>query len=572
MAFAKVQRQSRSFPGRQEVHVDLNMFDLSHDYKTTFTMGKLVPFLTLPVLPADQWFIRAEVMCRFAPLYLPIFHRVNMSLDYFYVPNRIMWPLTQNVTVGAEARGGWEVFINPGDTNLGFAAQVHPYVTTLPYNTNPPNTVTGRSGELVAYMGIPTLLPGATTGAAININAFFPSAYYMTWDRWYRNDQIQDRIFTQLIAGDNSTSMPRYPIGGGAQVYNYLLCMYRNWNRDNFTSATPTPQVGSEVQVPLVDTDFMDPVTATLYGGPYRWRQQADDAPAAASDLVVGAGGPVGHTEAGATPVYLDIQEVAPSIAQLRYSLMLQEYLERALRAGDEYPDFMEKFFGVNPFSGVIQKPEWLGSKRGRVVISEVMSTTETATLKVGNYAGQALALESTDDTITLRAKEHGVLLGIISIYPDSSYMQGLERMWTYELQTDYPWEQFALIGDQAILNKEVNLLWNTVADPDYNDEVFGYNRRYHEWMYKNDLYTGMMRNTFISFHLGRLLSITSPESTVLDSLFIECRPDITRAFQVASYDTPTYPIDDHEDEIYAHIYNDIKVRRRLPKQGIPAV
>lgn len=556
MAFARVQQRSRSVPWRQEQHVSHNMFDLSHDHKLTFTMGKLVPFLTKEVMPGDKWFIRCEAMLRFAPLYLPIMHRVNVSLDYHYVPYRLLWPLRQNVEETGYDRSGWEVFINPGDPAVvDSGSSVHPYIVTTAYDA-----VSGFSAyanELPQYMGFPTALPG-TVGVlnAFQLNAFPFFAYYMIWDWQYRNDQIQERIFSQCVSGNNTSLLP------GTGGPEFLACKYRNWNRDNFTAATPTPQIGAEVQIPMFDVDYMDAVTGTEFNGPYRWRQQSDDTPSPSGDLIVGAGGPLGHTEAGVTPVYLDIQETAASIAQLRYSLMLQEYLERAMRAGDSYPDYINTFFGVNPFAGVIQVPQYLGSKKGRVVVSEVMSTAETATLKVGSYAGQALAIESSNDTIELEAKEHGIIIGLISVYPDSSYMQGIDKMFLRQLPTDYPLEQFALIGDEAILNKEVNAQVAGAGTPEYNDEIFGYNRRYYDWIYSNDIYSGLMRTTFISFHLGRLLSVTDPQLTVLDSAFIECRPDVMRVFQVA----------ENEDEIYCHIYNDIKVLRRLPKFGIPAV
>lgn len=548
MAFAKVNRGSRSFDVRPNPVGQKNMFDLSHDYKTTFTMGKLVPFLTIETLPGDEWFIRGEYMMRFAPLYLPIMHRVNMSCDYFYVPNRILFPDFYEDQGDPTSNAGWTTFIYDMSSSLLHPVhQISPVVQTLPV---------GVPFELFGYMGFPSELAGSPgIPQALLVNAFPANAYFAVWDQYYRNDQIQDRIWFPLLPGTN--------VLPNAATQEEGVCLYRNWNRDAFTSATPTPQVGSDVQIPLVDVDFMSP-SGIDYNGPFRWKLLGGGAGAGVLNADSGAPEPGRTEETDGDPLFLDIQETAGTIAQLRNALMLQEWLERSLRAGDRYSDRQKAFWNEDPFKGVIQVPEFLGSKRGKVIVSEVMSTTETATLKVGNYAGQAMSLESTNDTIKYHCKEHGIILGIISVYPDSSYMQGIERMWLRELPTDYAWQQFALIGDQAILNKEVNydLRTSTGPDPDYNDEVFGYNQRYWEYRYVNDKYTGLMRSTFISFHLGRLLSVATPENTILDSAFIECRPDITRVFQVEQF----------EDEIYAHIYNDIKVLRMLPKFGIPAV
>jgi len=69
------------------------------------------------------------------------------------------------------------------------------------------------------------------------------------------------------------------------------------------------------------------------------------------------------------------------------------------------------------------------------------------------------------------------------------------------------------------------------------------------------------MRSTFLSFNLGRIFSpgdITS--QLFLNSEFITCEPRVTDVFEVSA----------GEDEIYAWIYHEAFVTRRLPKYGIP--
>lgn len=545
---AKFQKSKR-YPVRQEDLGNRNMFDRSYDHVTTFTLGKLVPIFWDETLPGDTFYIRAEYMFRFAPLYLPIMTRVNFSCDYFFIPNRIMWPELYPITEDPEVRThqGWETFItNP------FHNSLHPTVELELFQPD-----VDRRYELAMYLGVPTNLGVLSTLKVFNVNAFPFSAYYMVWDQYYRNDQVQDPIWFPLIQGNNTDRMPKV---GREQVDDYLACQYRNWNRDLWTSCTPTPQLGeTAVQIPLIKSfEDMQGITPNSL-----WRRATSGDPEGAGDLFTDASGFTVGGGGGGAQLYYDPGNTAATIAELRYHLMLQEYLERLMRAGDRYSDNMLVMWNTDPYAGVIQVPQFIGSKRGRVVVSEVMSTAETATLKVGNYAGQALLLESKTDTIEYYCKEHGIVLGIISCYPDSSYMQGMEKAWWRELTEDYAFEQFALIGDQAVLNREINIDPKDVpTDPNYNEGVFGYNRRYYEYTYRNDMYTGLMRTTFISFHLGRMFDPTFTDPIALNSEFVKCKPDVTRVFQVA----------EGEDEIYAHVYNDVKVMRRLPKNGIPAV
>ena len=75
-----------------------NVFDLSHDVKLSLNMGELVPIMALDCIPGDKFNISAESLLRFAPMVAPLMHRVDVSIHYFLVPNRILWP-------------NWEAFI-----------------------------------------------------------------------------------------------------------------------------------------------------------------------------------------------------------------------------------------------------------------------------------------------------------------------------------------------------------------------------------------------------------------------------------------------------------------------------
>lgn len=537
----KVNQRSMPIRERQENTNNRNWFDgLSHDWKGTFTMGKLVPFLMLFTFPNDYFKIRAEAMLRFAPLYLPIMHRVNLSMDYFFVPFRIIWN-QQGDNVNS-----WELFI------MNKLELTNPKVsyTAVDYTY-------GTASELPMYMGVPTIIEEVIPQTEeIEINALPLAAYYMIYDQYYRNDQIQEPIDAQSGITARNLGLSLF-INAPADS---LSCCYRNWNRDLFTSCTFEPAAGI-VQIPLV-SDSAETLGGSPLGGPNLWRKVSDGTTAGAGDVVIDADGESFDVGPG-YKVYLDVQATAATIEQFRFASVYQEYLERVNRTGDRISDYYPNFWDTDPYKGTLQLPQFIGAKNGKVVVSEVMSTAQTETLKVGSYAGQALALEATKDTIEYHCLEHGVILGIISVYPDSGYMQGLAREWSYETYLDYPDPRFALIGDEEVKNKEVQYVFQD-ALLDRNDEIFGYRERNLDSRFKNDVVAGLFRGVLQSFHLGRLFNVTDPENltngSVLNSQFLQCKPRITDVFQVVA----------GEDEIYCHIYNDISVQRMLPKYGIP--
>jgi len=92
-------------------------------------------------------------------------------------------------------------------------------------------------------------------------------------------------------------------------------------------------------------------------------------------------------------------------------------------------------------------------------------------------------------------------------------------------------------------------------------DALFGYQSRYAEMKYMNSAVTGEMRTTLAPWHLGRKFNptLTPP---ALNAEFISCNPR-TNIFAVT---------DPNEDHIFAHIFHNISVQRKLPRYGIPSL
>ena len=125
-----------------------NVFDLTHDVKMSTKMGQLTPVLVQECIPGDMFNIGADSLIRFAPLTAPVMHRMDVSIHYFFVPNRLTW-------------SNWESFITGGED--GSAAPAFP---TLSYSEA--NKAKYDVGSLSDYMGIPS---PATAGHTQTLNA-----------------------------------------------------------------------------------------------------------------------------------------------------------------------------------------------------------------------------------------------------------------------------------------------------------------------------------------------------------------------------------------------------------------
>lgn len=181
----------------------------------------------------------------------------------------------------------------------------------------------------------------------------------------------------------------------------------------------------------------------------------------------------------------------AASIEDLRTAFSLQKFLERNARAGNRYFEWIQAHLGVYVSDGLIDRPEYLGGGANPVVISEVLQTSSTdATTPQANMAGHGISA-GKGATFNYYCKEHGYIVGIMSVMPKTAYQQGVPREWTKFDQFDFFTPEFQNIGEQPIYNKELYAFGNTA-----DEGIFGYVPRYVEYKYIPSTVHGEFKTT----------------------------------------------------------------------------
>ena len=77
-----------------------NRFDLSYYSRVTSRMGDLVPVLCKKIVPSDEFRVSINAITRFAPLANPIYDRLRIDYDAFFVQNRIIDPQFKEFLTG----------------------------------------------------------------------------------------------------------------------------------------------------------------------------------------------------------------------------------------------------------------------------------------------------------------------------------------------------------------------------------------------------------------------------------------------------------------------------------------
>jgi Capsid protein (F protein) len=515
-------------------------FNRSSNYKTTFDSGNLIPIYLDEILPGDSVSLQNHIFARMATPIYPLMDNLFLDFFWFFVPNRLVWDK-------------WQFFLGeeetPGDAQLAPKYKI-PQVL---FNTG---TV---AKSLADYFGLPV-----TVGTeSLTVNALPFRGYNLIWSEFFRDENLQSRpVITKsggLVSGGFTDTEAHFPLRA------------RGKRKDYATSCLPWPQKGPTVLLPLGSTApvTITPTTAGTTTGPTFIRGTGSNITGTLSGTITtnAVTHTIGGTPAGTVPLRWASPELtgtanlagatSATINELRQSFQIQRLLERDARGGTRLTELIKSHFGVTSPDARLQRPEYLGGGSIPISVNPVPQTSETtATSPQGNLSSFATA-SGQGGGFTHSFTEHGFLFGFVSVRADLNYQNSLHKMWTRSTRFDHYWPVLQSIGEQAVLNQEVN--WRGIAA---DTAAWGYQERWAELRYKPNLITGQFRSqdplSLDSWHLAQDYSVSMP---ALNDAFIQDKPPIDRVVAVPS-----------EPEFLLDAYFRVKHTRCLPVFSVPGM
>lgn len=369
-------------------------------------------------------------------------------------------------------------------------------------------------------------------------------AQYSVWWNNYRDQLLENKAKEPAIT-DSITEL---------EVVTLLVPRVRCWHKDTFTTSLDNPGTGS-VGVPLNVTGGNSSYLMQLqghYGNNPEMIQGLNEGNSVyevSLETFDGNGErvtkkwkvPTAYLT-GNTP-YATPAEDLPGMETIGFSLFTldaarraQKWLQKSLFYGNRIQDFLWTRFGVKYLDARLRLPELLSTSNELVKLTDVINNTnvksEDGTVAIaGDRAAIAHAYDENGGYSSRWCEEHGYMITNLTVMPDVTYANGLNRDLAMLDQFDYPFPDFSSFGMDAVYDVELAQRPVKIYTEDYNGgddsaKVFGYQGRYYSVKSHLGEEHGELLDTQDMYTFARDFNIYDPdECPKLNYIFVHCHP-----------------------------------------------
>lgn len=509
-----------------------SMFDMEFRNLSTCNAGKIIPFFVYSdVLPGDTLKVSTSAVIRMQTPLNPTMDDLFADTYFFAIPHRLVWD-------------HWKEFMGENKDSAWVSSTQY----QVPKITAPTGGV--AMGTIADYMGIPKGVAG------IEYQALPFRAYCLVYDCWFRNQSLIAPPTLHTDDTDRTGNNTIAELGGApfsaGRIPDYFSTCLPDAQKQlpgfanggvTIPLGTTAPVIGNGKTLGLTNGTLELGLTNSTSN--YNHLYAVENASGTNAGSTVTSGGTQANnyqtigisTTSAKSGMIADLTNAtAATINALRLAFQIQKLFELMGRGGTRYFELIKNEFSTSPNIGYMQYPEYLGGKRTPLDLSQVLQNSSTtgsgsSLQALGDTGGMSHTVFSNQD-FTKSFQEHCIVLGVMVIRQYHTYQQGLNRMWSRRDRLDYYTPVLAHLGEQAVLKKEIMATGTASAD----NQVFGYQERWSEYKYGQQLITGEMNSTYATsldvWHYG---DYYANQPTLAQNWFEETPAYIDRTIAVTS-------------------------------------
>ena len=181
--------------------------------------------------------------------------------------------------------------------------------------------------------------------------------------------------------------------------------------------------------------------------------------------------------------------QVSITANQMRSLLAMSVWQERNMRVDGSYNRMVYQHWAVSPRSEE-HVPVYIGGTVDYLNFSTVIQNSESSSSSpLGSTAGFGSSGGEGSICSDFYCEDHGYIMGVMIIKPETIYQQGVDRLLTEITFDDFAQPEFQGLSPEAILNKELYVSGN-----DKDNELFAYQERYTYLKVRQNVNRGLMQ------------------------------------------------------------------------------
>lgn len=531
------------------VHLQRNAFDLSHSDVFSIAPGMLLPIHVSEVNPNEHFEISPANYVRTMPLNSAAFTRLKQHIEFFFVPMRTLCRQFNQFIVGTDYKISSLSSLNGYKSSIPMFDLIaeNKWLSQLSVSYSnifglPKKNDMYRLFDMLGY-GINTVNSKdfASYTSKFLVNPFRFLAYQKVYYDYYRNPlyELNDPDVYNIDSYYGQTEISFREAS--------TTLRYRNWNKDYFSSLSPSFQGADYLSDPI---DISRVLTLRQFG------DDSDDGnflPYSDSNFnyngaqLVKSSGMMGALNASSDPS--STNSFMLNIANLRSAYALDKLYRISIAAGDgDYGSQIKAHYG---FDAVHDdwKSQFIGGCSSPIQISEVITSATTTNSSgstignVGDIKGKGVSLNQ--GKFIFDSREHGIIIGLLSIVPDADYQSTMiDRFNVKSAREDYFQPEFQDLGKQPITSTELSFQIEKLSSGGwlFPNNIIGFTNRYMEYKTAVNKVHGVFNSA------GTLSAWASPRNNPLfkdpttstfniNSTSLKVDPRILNPIMLVSYD-----------------------------------